>query len=161
MQLSKACHYLDFCRLVLAVLGLLDYHSNLVIAIVRKPEVSIAISINESNYCSWSWQIILMQHARSLIKFAHLGGIGHTKPYIIVNINPYSIGPRGRRCSIVFFEFFRFWVKAPYLCRIVLSEPQISLAVYCYSPSSAVIRWRGVLCYFSSLRVYLAYFVAG
>jgi len=82
---------------------------------------------------------------RTLIKFPHLVGIRHTKPYIVVNINPYNIGRRGSRCSIVFFEFLGFWVKACHLCRIIFSEPQLSPAVYCYSPRSAVIRWRRVL----------------
>jgi len=52
LPLSKACHYLDSCRLVLGVVESLYYHSNLVIAIVLKTDVSIAISINESNYFS-------------------------------------------------------------------------------------------------------------
>jgi hypothetical protein len=34
-----------------------------------------------------------VQRACTLIKFAHLIGIDHAKPYIVVNISSYSIGP--------------------------------------------------------------------
>src|SRR5918997_3051860 len=72
----------------------LHYHSNLVVTVVWKPDISIIVCINESNYCSRSWQIIFLNRVSALVQFSYLESISHAEPHIIENIHPNSVRSR-------------------------------------------------------------------
>src|SRR5688500_19815538 len=72
----------------------LHYHPNLVVIVVWKPDISILISIDKSNYCSWSWQVIFLDRISTLIQFSYLESISHAEPHIIENVNPNAIRAR-------------------------------------------------------------------
>ena len=72
----------------------LHYHSNLVVTVVWKPDISIVVCINEPNYCSRSWQIIFLNRVSALVQFSYLESISHAEPHIIENIHPNSVRSR-------------------------------------------------------------------
>ena len=75
----------------------------------------------------------LMQCAHYLNKFAYLVYISHAKPYIVINIDPYRIRPRGRRRSIDSLRFLGFRVEAFPIVAALLSVnhsfPLLSIAI--------------------------------
>src|SRR5688572_22776858 len=135
----------------------LHYHPNLVVIVVWKPDISILISIDKSNYCSWSWQVIFLDRISTLIQFSYLESISHAEPHIIENVNPNAIRARVWSSRRKFFELVCLRIKTSYLCSVKFREPQLASAVYCNSPCPAMVGWRWVFSYFTSLCIYFAY----
>src|SRR5688500_16360253 len=101
----------------------LHYHPNLVVIVVWKPDISIIIRIDKSNYCSWSWQVIFLDRVSTLIEFSYLVSISHAEPQIIENVDPNRIRARSWSSCLIFFELICRRIKTSYLCSIIFREP--------------------------------------
>jgi hypothetical protein len=157
--------FFQYCYKILQILACnsrrllrrMHYHPDLVVVVVWKPNISILISIDKSNYCSCSWQVILLGRVSSLIQFGYLESTGHAEPHIIEKIDPNRIRVRAWSSCLKFFELVCLRIETSYLCSVIFREPQLASAVYCNPPRPAIVGWCWVFSYFTSLCMYFTY----